>query len=75
MKNPNFGLYAIAVAIAVVGGLWLGVPGSTLLVLGLALACPLMMLFMMHGMHGGGRQGQGHDAADRSGPDEHTTGR
>ena len=54
--NPNLGLYAVAVAIAVVGALWLGVPVGTLGVLAVALACPLMMLVMMRGMHGGGDQ-------------------
>ncbi|KUL21113.1 DUF2933 domain-containing protein [Streptomyces regalis] len=52
--NPrNYGLYAIAVAIAVVGALALGVPVATLFFGAIALACPLMMLFMMRGMHGG----------------------
>ncbi len=74
MKNPNYGLYAIALAIAVVGGLWLGVPVGTLVLLGLVLVCPLMMLFMMRGMHGGG-DGHGHDSTDRNGPHDHTTAR
>ncbi len=57
MKSKNFGLYAVALAIVVVGALWAGLPASTLLVLAVVLACPLMMFFMMRGMHGG----DGHD--------------
>jgi hypothetical protein len=57
MNNRNYGLYAVALAIVVVGALWLGVPLGTLAFLALVLACPLMMLFMMRGMHGG----DGHD--------------
>ncbi|MFD0367999.1 DUF2933 domain-containing protein [Streptomyces sp. NPDC059071] len=52
MKQNQWGLYAIAVAIAVVGTLALGLPVGTLAFLGVALACPLMMFFMMRGMHG-----------------------
>jgi hypothetical protein len=68
--NPNLGLYAVAVAIAVVGALWIGVPIGTLAVLAVALACPLMMMFMMSGMHGGGdHRTLDHD--DRGGRDSH----
>ena len=52
MKRPQSGLYAVAVAILVVGLVWAGVPASTLLIAGLVLVCPLMMLVMMRGMHG-----------------------
>ncbi|WP_218137773.1 DUF2933 domain-containing protein [Streptomyces sp. cf386] len=41
-----------------VGALALGVPAATLFLGAIALACPLMMIFMMRGMrgmHGGGR--------------------
>jgi hypothetical protein len=54
MKRQPWGLYAIALAILIVGLVALGVPASTLLFVALILACPLMMLFMMRGMHGGG---------------------
>jgi hypothetical protein len=37
----------------VVSLVWAGVPADTLLVAGLVLMCPLMMFFMMRGMHGG----------------------
>jgi hypothetical protein len=46
-------LYAIALVILVVGLVALGVPASTLVLAALVLACPLMMIFMMGGMHGG----------------------
>lgn len=55
MNRQHLPLYAIALAILVVGLTFAGVPVTTLLV-GLAvLACPLMMMFMMggHGGHGG----------------------
>jgi hypothetical protein len=53
MKTQNAPLHAVAAAILVVGLAFAGVPVTTLL-LGLAvLACPLSMLFMMSGMHGG----------------------
>ena len=57
MTRQHLPLYAIALAILIVGLAFAGVPVSTLLV-GLAvLACPMMMMFMMGGMHGGGHGG------------------
>ena len=53
MNRQQLPLYAIAVAILVVGLVAVGVPANTLLYGALALACPLMMVFMMGGMHGG----------------------
>jgi hypothetical protein len=58
-KN-NYGLYALAVAIIVVGALAFGLPLASLLWVGVVLACPLMMFFMMRGMGGG--SGSGHDS-------------
>jgi len=58
MKNTNYGLYALAVAVLAVGALWLGLPVSTLGLLAIVLVCPLMMLFMMKGMHSGDSHGQ-----------------
>ena len=52
MKRQHLPLYAIALALAVVGALAVGVPARSLAFGLLALACPLMMLFM-HGGHGG----------------------
>ncbi|MFF5764009.1 hypothetical protein ACFY8F_15940 [Streptomyces tanashiensis] len=55
MKQNQWDLYAIAAAITVVGALALGVPVGTPAILGVALGCPLTMLFMMRGMHDQGR--------------------
>jgi hypothetical protein len=46
-------LYAFVLSIVVVGLAFAGVPSSMLLIGLLALACPLMMMFMMGGGHGG----------------------
>ena len=51
MKGSNLGLLAVAAAIAFVGALWVGVPLATLAPLLIVLACPLMMVVMMKGMH------------------------
>jgi hypothetical protein len=65
-NNRNFGLYAIAIAIALVGALALGVPLGTLAVLAIVAVCPLMMFFMMRGMHDGNdMHGHGHDDAPK----------
>ncbi len=69
MKNKNLGLYAVALAIVVVGALWAGVPVGTLALFGLFLACPLMMFFMMRGMHGGANEGGDHHDASQQPPD------
>lgn len=49
MRNTNYGLYGLAIAGGVGVALWAGLPAYLLLLL----ACPLMMVFMMRGMHGG----------------------
>jgi hypothetical protein len=69
MKLQHLGLYAIALAILIVGLAFAGVPLQTMLFGLLVLACPLMMMFMMggHGGHGGGSDDQHRD--------RHTTGR
>jgi hypothetical protein len=64
MNKHNYGKCAIAVAIVVVGALALGAPPATLVWLALVVACPLMMFFMMRGMHDQGMHG-GHGHADR----------
>ncbi|MFD4606321.1 DUF2933 domain-containing protein [Streptomyces sp. NPDC058464] len=58
----NYGLYAVAAAIAVVGALALGVPVGTIALLAIVLVCPLMMFFMMRGMHGDGGHGTSHES-------------
>lgn len=72
MKRQPWGMYAIALAVLVVGLVWAGVPAQTLLFAALVLVCPLMMLVMMRGMHGdhqrGGHETHGqhdHDTATR----------
>lgn len=64
MKSQHLPLYAIALAILVVGLAFASVSVPTILFSLLALACPLMMMFMMGGGHGG----------DGGGPDEHADG-
>ncbi|MEV0411162.1 DUF2933 domain-containing protein [Streptomyces sp. NPDC050448] len=64
-NNRNYGLYAIAIAIALVGALALGVPVGTLAILAIVAVCPLMMFFMMRGMHGDDMHGHGHDDAPK----------
>ena len=68
MKRQHIGLYAIALAILIVGLAFAGVPLTTMLIGLLVLACPLMMMFMMGG-HGG------HGGSDEQHHDHHTTGR
>jgi hypothetical protein len=65
MRREQLPLYAIALAVLVVGLAFAGVPVSTLLVLPLILVCPLMMIFMMRGMdHEGPRHDQRSDHED-----------
>jgi hypothetical protein len=69
MKRAQMQVYALALAILVVGLGALGVPLGTVFVSLAALACPLMMIFMMGGMHGGHGHGHGRpdEPADRHG--------
>ncbi|MFC4950960.1 DUF2933 domain-containing protein [Pseudonocardia sp. GCM10023141] len=54
--------YVLAAAILLVGVIAFGVPTSSLWIVGFVVLCPLMMIFMMGGMHGGdGHSGQGGD--------------
>jgi hypothetical protein len=50
MKREQLPIYAVALAVLIVGLAFAGVPLGTLIVLPLVLACPLMMFFMMRGM-------------------------
>ncbi|MGW3938515.1 hypothetical protein [Streptomyces sp. NBC_00024] len=63
MTNDKRPIYALALAIGVIGLVALGVPIGTIVLLAILAACPLMMMFMMRGMHGGGMHG-GHDHTD-----------
>ena len=65
MTNDKRPLYALAAVIGIVGLVALGVPVSTVVLLAVLTACPLMMVFMMGGMHGGGMHG-GHDHTNES---------
>ncbi|GLW47483.1 hypothetical protein Stsp02_31450 [Streptomyces sp. NBRC 14336] len=58
----NYGMYTLAAAIVVVGALIVGASLESFVWLALVAACPLMMFFMMRGMHGQNMQG---------GPDQH----
>jgi Protein of unknown function (DUF2933) len=78
MKRQQWPMYVLALAVLIVGLAAVGVPVTTLLFGLIVLACPLMMMFMMGGMRGGGddsdpdRPGaspeQGHDEHPVSGP-------
>ena len=61
MKSSDMGMFAIAASIAFVGALWAGVPLGVLAPMLILLACPLMMIFMMSGSHGGNRDAERHD--------------
>ncbi|MFF4576584.1 hypothetical protein [Streptomyces sp. NPDC001410] len=69
MKSNKLPLYAIAAAILVVGLVALGVPPGTVLLLAVLAGCPLMMFFMMRGMHDEDMHG-GHDHTNQSADDE-----
>lgn len=73
MKKEQLPSYAMVLVVLIVGLAVAGVPLSTLIVVPLVLACPLMMFFMMRGMHHGGsphgegtehRGGCGHDTSE-----------
>lgn len=54
--------YVLAAAVLIVG-VAVGVPTSGLWILGVVVLCPLMMIFMMWGMHGGSGHGAHGDGA------------
>jgi hypothetical protein len=74
MRARNYGLFALAVAVLAVGAMAYGVPVQQIAFLGLFLACPLMMFFMMRGMGGmgGSRDGEDTNAMDQSRPHDHS---
>jgi len=62
MKRQHMMWYVAALIAGVVIALALGAPASTVLLALVVLACPLMMMFLMGNMHGGGpRSGTGQD--------------
>lgn len=61
MKNLHFGHCLVGVAAAVVVLVALGVKASTLAILAVALACPLMMVVMMRTMMGDQSASSHHD--------------
>ncbi|MEU2287522.1 hypothetical protein ABZ614_37400 [Streptomyces sp. NPDC013178] len=63
----NYGMYALAAAIVVVGALIVGASLESLVWLALVEACPLMMFFMMRSMRGQDMHG-GHDHHRRAAP-------
>lgn len=66
MRSSKLGLFAVAAAIAFVGALWSGLPLAGLAPALIVLACPLMMVLMMKGMHGGGNEPSEHSDTDES---------
>jgi hypothetical protein len=60
MKRAQLPNYALALAVLIVGLVAVGVPLSMMLPIMIVLACPLMMILMMSGMHGDDRRSQ-HD--------------
>lgn len=64
MSRRNYGLYGLAIAGGAGVAVWAGLPIYLLFLL----ACPLMMVFMMSGMHGGQDSHDG--SSGRSGRDD-----
>jgi hypothetical protein len=71
MRRQPWGRYAVALAILAVGLVALGVPTSTLLVGAFVLACPLMMMLMMGGMHSGNTASRPNAEHRHPTPEEH----
>ena len=69
MKRQHLLIYAVAAAVLLIGVTTFGSSGS-LFAVAFLLLCPLMMIFMMGGMHGG----SGHDGdADARRHTDHST--
>lgn len=64
MKSQHLSLYVLAAAILGVGVMAFGVRASSLWGLAFVVACPLMMIFIMRGMHGGDGNDIGHSPRD-----------
>ena len=61
MTRDKYVGYGVAIAAGAVFAVWVGLPPTLLLFL---LVCPLMMFFMMRGMHGGGGHNPGQDRTE-----------
>jgi hypothetical protein len=70
MKREHLPIYALALAVLIVGLAATGVSVTSLIVPLLVLACPVMMFFMMRGMHGGAHGESSPDPAEKR-HDEH----
>ncbi|MEN4473894.1 DUF2933 domain-containing protein [Mycolicibacterium cosmeticum] len=64
MKRQYWPWYAAALVVAIVGAVVLGLPLSTLPLLLVVLACPVMMMVMMGGGHGHGSNQDSRDTHD-----------
>ena len=72
MKRQHMMWYVAALIAGVVTALAVGAPASTVLLALVVLACPLMMMFMMGNMHGGGPgSGTGQDDSHPTRSDGH----
>jgi len=69
MNRAQLPNYALAAAMLIVGLVAIGVPLSMMLPILIALACPMMMILIMSGTHGGDRRSQ-HDHPS-AGPKDH----
>ena len=75
MKRAQLPIYALALAILIVGLVAVGVPMRTVFFSLAALACPLMMVFMMSGMHRDQGRGRRREPVDQLGGHEERAGR
>jgi hypothetical protein len=64
VKSQHLALYVLAAAILGVGVMAFGVRASSLWGLAFVVACPLMMIFMRRGMHGGDGNDIGRSSRD-----------
>lgn len=72
MKNW-LGLYAIALAIALLASMWFGLPVGTVAALGLVIGCLLMIVLMKYGR--GAWNVNDRDTGESYDPHRHTPGR
>ena len=72
MKRSVWGWYGLGAAALLLGMIGFGVSVSSVLLITVLVACPLMMLFMMVGGHGD--QHSGHDHSGDAGHATHVSG-